>query len=82
MRFDTAPCTNDTRDADLMRRWKDMETLLQLKRRRDLFQRHLITGSAHTPKPEKMFDGLYRKGIAYVQRRRGKPPLLVFVKDV
>lgn len=59
-----------------------METLLQLKRRRDLFEHHLITHSKRTPRPEKMFDALYRQGIAYVQRRRGKPPILVFVRNV
>lgn len=65
-----------------MRTHYDMAAMIQAKRRRNMFKHYLVTNSAHTPTPERMFEALYRKGVAYVQRRRGKPPLLVFVKDV
>lgn len=54
----------------------------QAATRRALVNEYLIVKSAHTPKPEKMFEALIRKGIVSIRRRRGKPPLLVFEKDV
>lgn len=63
-------------------RFSDLISLTQRARRRELVRHYLETRSAHTPTPEKMFEALYRKRIAYVQRRRGKPPVLIFVKDV
>jgi hypothetical protein len=55
--------------------------LTESGRQRELIEKYLVRNSAHTPKPEKMFEELWRKRIAYVQRRRGKPPRLVFVKE-
>ena len=54
----------------------------QSQRRLELFNYYLITESAHTPKPEKMFEKLHQEKIAYVKRRPFKPPVLVFLKDV
>lgn len=48
--------------------------------RRELFRRYLITHSARTPKPEVMFANLIKDGQAKIVPRRGKSPLLVWVK--
>lgn len=65
-----------------MRPWKAIDRAVQRSRRLALVRDLMITRSAHTPTPEKMFESLWRQKIAYVQRRRGKPPLLVFLKEV
>lgn len=65
-----------------MRTMRDLTAFTQRARRQEMMERYLIKNSKRTPKPEKMFEQLWRDGVAYVKRRRGKPPILVFVKDV
>lgn len=54
----------------------------QRVRRVELFRYYLMTRQKRTPTPEHMFRTLIKRGTARIQRRRGKPPLLVFLKDV
>lgn len=52
---------------------------LRNKSRKQLLDEFRVV-SAHTPTPEKMYETLIRAGIIRIERRRFKPPLIVWVK--
>lgn len=49
------------------------------RNRRAMIEHYQIKDSAHTPKPEKMFEVLIRNGVMRIERRRFKPPRIIWL---
>lgn len=57
----------------------DYRLAARLNQFQKLYKAYLVKNSKRTPKPEDMFKPLIRAGVARIQRRSFKQPLLVFV---
>jgi len=53
--------------------------LTQRLSQRDMIRKRSIRHSAHTPKPEEMYKDLIKAGLVKIERRRGKPPKIIWL---